>query len=229
MAAMTMAFRVAEAKETAALAVGDHLRFSFRVGESRSVAEQFEVTGHTAPAVTPPTVNAMPRAARLRAGDAVPAFRLIDQSEQPFTDSTLRDHLTVVTFIFTRCPVPEYCPAMAAKFGTLQRTLQADPTAPAGVRLVSITLDPEFDRPDILAGYGKAVGAQPGFWDFVTGEPKEVALLTKAFSVFTERNGVTLDHTLCTALIGRDGRVLDLWRGNGWKIEEIVAALQAAR
>jgi protein SCO1/2 len=138
----------------------------------------------------------------------------------------VRGRFTIVTFIFTRCPVPEFCPAMAVKFGALQKNLAADPSLAARVRLLSITLDPEFDRPEILAAYGKAVGAKPELWNFATGEKNVVETLAKAFSVYTERNGVTLDHTLCTALIGPDGHVVDLWRGNAWSIDETLAAIR---
>jgi protein SCO1/2 len=66
-------------------------------------------------------------------------------------------------------------------------------------------------------------------WGFATGEKAEIEKLTKAFAVFTERNGVTLDHTLCTALIGPGGRVIELWRGNAWEVGEVLAAIRTAR
>jgi protein SCO1 len=91
---------------------------------------------------------------------------------------------------------------------------------------LSITLDPEFDRPEILKAYGEAVGANPAVWQFATGTKDEIAALTKAFAVYNERNGATLDHTLCTALIGPDGRVIEIWRGNGFRTEEVLAMLR---
>jgi protein SCO1/2 len=96
------------------------------------------------------------------------------------------------------------------------------------VRLLSISIDPEFDRPEILKAYGAAVGADPAIWQFATGEKTEIARISADFAVFTERNGVTLDHTLCTALIDADGRVVELWRGSGWRADEVIAALVRA-
>jgi protein SCO1/2 len=228
MAAMTMRFDPAEPKDTAQLKEGDLVRFRLRVTEESSVADRFVVTGKEAPAdkiVSAP--SARPKIPRVRPGEAAPAFSLIDETGAAVTTVSLQGRFTVVTFIFTRCPIPEFCPAISLKFAALQRALVADAALAPRVKLLSVTLDPEFDRPEILAEYGKAVGAQPAFWNFATGEKKEVEALSKAFAVFTERNGVTLDHTLCTALIGPDGRVVELWRGNGWKPEEILAAIRA--
>jgi protein SCO1/2 len=116
---------------------------------------------------------------------------------------------------------------MVKQFQTIQREIAKDGPGD-DVRLLSVTLDPGFDTPPVLAAYAKAMGADPARWRFVTGDAAEVAKLTTAFSIHTERNGVLLDHTLATAVIGPDGRVLEIWRGNGWKAEEVLAALRRA-
>lgn len=221
MPAMTMAFTPADPAEVAGLRDGDAIKFRWRVFKGGSVADTFMVTGRMAP--TAPAARANVR--RVREGDAVPAFNLVDENNRPFTQADLLGRSTVITFIFTRCPVPEFCPAMAAQFGRIQDALVAS-GAPAGsVRLLSVTLDPEFDSPEILRVYGDAVGANPALWNFATGGKDEAEALSRAFSVYTERNGALLDHTLCTALIGPDGRVRQIWRGNGWKTAEVLEAL----
>lgn len=222
---MTMAFAVATPSEAAALKDGDRVRFRYRVNETSSVADAFQVVG-SAPARRADASSA--KRARLRAGDSVPPMSLLDEQGRTLTESVWRDRFTIVTFIFTRCPVPEYCPAMAARFGELQRAILAAPELKAKSRLLSITLDPEFDRPEILKSYAHGVGANPDVWRFATGETAEINALTKSFAVYTERNGVTLDHTLTTALVGPDGRIIELWRGNGWKTAEVITALTAA-
>jgi len=225
MAAMTMAFTVAAPSETTALKSGDEVSFRYRISDEKSVAESFVIIGHK----DVPAVAATKEVRRLRAGDRVPEFHLIDESEHPFTNASFKNRFTVMTFIFTRCPVPAFCPAMAIKFGALQRYLLGDSVLASSVRLMSITLDPEFDRPDILVAYGEAVGAKPAIWGFATGDKAEAATLARTFSVFTERNGALLNHTLCTALIGPDGTVIDLWRGNGWKPDEVLTAIRTAQ
>lgn len=221
MPAMTMAFTPADPAEVAGLKDGDAIRFRWRVFKGGSVADNFVVTGRTsAPA---PVVRASVR--RVREGDAVPPFNLVDENNRPFTQADLLGRNTVITFIFTRCPVPEFCPAMAAKFSSIQDALLASNLPVGSVRLLSVTLDPEFDIPEILRVYGDAVGANPALWNFATGTKEEAEALSRAFSVYTERNGALLDHTLCTALIGPDGRVRAIWRGNFFKADEVLSAL----
>lgn len=218
MAPMTMAFDLADPREGASLKPGDRVRFRLQQKGELWVADRFQVLGREVP-----SANRLEKVKRLRVGDAMPAFSLRDERDQPLTLESLRGRFTLVTFIFTRCPVPEFCPAMAVKFGTLQarieRESEARPSAP--LHLLSITLDPEYDRPPQLTAYGAAVGAKPAIWNFATGTSGDIATLARQFSVFTERKGVLLDHTLCTALIGPDGRILEIWRGNGWKPEDI--------
>ncbi len=232
MAAMTMRFTPPTPAETEALQAGDRVKFRYRVREGGSLADRFEVTARATAggsASAPAAAAAGKRPARVRAGDAVPAFSLIDERGQPVSNESIRGRFTVVTFIFTRCPVPEFCPAMAAKFGGIQQAVSADASLTGSVRLLSVTLDPEFDRPEILREYGKSIGAKPETWNFATGDKAAVDALAKAFSVFAEFNGVTLDHTLCTALIGPDGKVIEIWRGNAWNPSEVVTAITRAK
>jgi protein SCO1 len=226
MPAMTMAFTPADPTETSTLKAGDSVRFRYRIGDDRSVMESVFVTGHAAP--TEKSASVREKNLRVKVGDPVPPFRLVNEAGQSFTEKDLLGRCTVMTFIFTRCPVPEYCPAMAMKFGGLQDVIRADGALAKKVRLVSVTLDPVFDRPEILAAYGQAVGAHAGTWDFATGDEKEATALARAFSVYVERDGAVLNHTLCTALIGPDGRVNEIWRGNGWKRSEVVEEIRAA-
>lgn len=223
MPAMTMPF-YADAAEAAALSPGDRVEFEFHVGDG-SRATRFKVTGK-GDIVRKKATEAAARVAtpkRLREGDAVPSFALIDHDHRPLTDAILRDRHTVITFIFTRCPVPEFCPLIARKFQALQARLKA--ITATGVQLLSITIDPEFDRPETLRGYGQSLEADFNRWRFATGNADEVEKLTKLFAVRTERNGGALDHTLATALVGPDGKIIAIWRGNGWKIDEVIGKL----
>jgi protein SCO1/2 len=159
----------------------------------------------------------------------VPAFALVDQARQPVTERDLEGHLTLVTFVYTRCPLPEFCPLVTQRLRDVQDEIAREAALTARVRVLSVTLDPEFDTPDVLAAYGRAHGADPARWRYATGSASEIATLTRAFAVYTERNGATRDPTLATALVGADGRVLDIWRGNGWKIAEVAGALRHAQ
>ncbi|HWA87997.1 MAG TPA: SCO family protein, partial [Opitutus sp.] len=219
-------FAVTRPAEVAALKAGDRVKFRLRVSETAASVEAFEAIGGGSEATKPePIHHVILRSQHLREGDALPDFSLLDETGAPLTAASLRGKFTVLTFIFSRCPVPEYCPAMALRFGELQKRILADPWLAARARLLSVSFDPEFDRPAVLKAYAAAVGARPAVWQFATGEREQIDALTKAFAVFVERGGVTLNHTLCTALIGPDGRIVDLWRGNGWRADDVLGAM----
>lgn len=223
MAGMTMSFTLAEG-ESAALAPGDRVRFTLRTDAPGNLAEDVTVTGHGAvPAGDAP---APPPVSRLKPGDLLPAFALVDERARALTEADLRGHPTVVTFIFTRCPVPEFCPLVTGRFAELQRMLGRDRSLPRDTQLLSITLDPAFDTPPILEAYARAKGADAARWRFATGRPDDVLRVARAFSVYVERNGALLDHTLATALVDAEGRVVEIWRGNGWTTGEVAAALR---
>jgi protein SCO1/2 len=226
MPAMTMRFAVADRTGAVTLKAGDRVHFQLHTDGADWTVDSFAIVGHPAPPLPAPSTRATIR--RLREGDRLPDFSCLTEDNQPLTAASLRGHPTLLTFIFTRCPVPEYCPAMALRFAQLQKAILAAPEFAGQARLLSITLDPAFDRPEILKAYSEAVGANPAVWQFATGDNEAIAALTKSFAVYTERNGVTLEHTLCTALVGPDGRILQLWRGNGWKVDEVLAAFAAA-
>lgn len=226
MAAMTMPFAV-DPEHPPTVRPGDRVRFTLRVDDVSALAEGFEVTGYDPAVAAALKGGTSTRQGRLREGDALPKFSLTTQAGEPFTAASLAGRRTAVTFIFTRCPVPEFCPLMSKRFQQIQRDTATDP-ALSDVRLLSITLDPEFDTPPVLDAYARSLGADTARWDFVTGTADEIATLTKAFAIHTEKNGLVLDHTLATAVIDADGRIVEIWRGNHWSPEDVVAALRGA-
>ncbi len=103
----------------------------------------------------------------------VPAFSFTDQTGQPFGLEDLEGDVWVVNFIFTRCPGP--CPVMTSRMGELQAALEpVIRKTGGGVRLVSVTVDPEYDGPEVLREYAETYGAEPELWKFLTGEPEVV-------------------------------------------------------
>lgn len=225
MAAMTMPFAIDPAAPPP-VRPGDRVRFTLRVADAWSRAEDFEVVGHdaaVAAALAGPGTPAATR--RLKPGDTLPAFTLTRETGEPFTTAALQGRRSVITFIFTRCPVPEFCPLMVKRFQQIQRAAKADSSL-ADVQLVSVTLDPAFDTPPVLTAYARAMQADPARWPFVTGTPDAIAALTRAFAVHVEKNGVLLDHTLATAVVGPDGRLVEMWRGNQWSAEDVLEVLR---
>lgn len=220
MPAMTMPFNVADTPDVTELKPGDRVRFQLHVTDDASRADHFERLGRAA---EPRPSSALPKPGkRLKAGDTVPGFQLADEEGRPLDGAAyLKGHFTVVSFLFTRCPVPEFCPLTARKLRDVQSALQGDPRVRDRSQILVITIDPEFDTPTVLKAYGESVGADPHFWKFATGNPEQVKTLMGEFGLYAERNNGLLDHTLATAVVGSDGRLLEVWRGNGWKADEV--------
>jgi protein SCO1 len=221
MPAMTMAFAVGEAGSPA-VAAGDRVRFSLRVAPDGVTAERIAVVGRAAPAVT----RAGGAIARLSRGDALPAISLVDEEGRRVTERDFLGRTTFVTFVYTRCPLPEFCPAITSRFKQLQAALAKDQALARKARLLSVTLDPAYDTPAVLKDYARAIGADPARWSFASGDPAEVLKVARAFSVYVEQNGAILDHTLATALVDENGQVREIWRGNGWSVNDLLAALR---
>ncbi len=228
MPAMTMPFTVRDPRELGGIVVGEAVAFRFVVGERDAWITGLR--GIRREGLNLPTQKqAEPgeRQPRLREGERVPEFRLTDSAGQPLTRETLAGRRTLLTFIFTRCPLPNFCPLMSSQFAALQERIRATPGMAEKVRLLSISFDPE-DTPQTLARYGAGVGADPALWQHAGGDEAETAKLTQAFSVFVRQEGGTYTHGLCTALLAPDGTVEALWRGNGWSVEEVWQALESS-
>ena len=166
-------------------------------------------------------------AERLHEGDAMPDFKLTDEDGKPVTLETFRGHPLVLTFIFTRCPIPNFCPRMSSNFADLQKAIESAASGSlAATRLLSISFDPEHDTPEVLKQYGEHAGADFAIWNFATGTPAEIHGLTKGFSVLVQPESGTISHSLATALVDRDGKITKIWRGNGWKPDEVISELE---
>jgi protein SCO1/2 len=230
MPSMTMPFVARDPKQIADLKNGDAISFRMAVTKKDFWIENVkkirrEDVTFAEPKQTPPV--SAERNARLKEGDEMPAFSLTDQNGERISLDTLRGEPFVLTFVFTRCPVPNFCPRMSNNFEELQAAIKAGTGALATVRLLSVTLDPEYDTPKVLSDYAAFHHADSKIWTFATGDEKEIDSLTHAFSVYRQTEGGTISHGLATALIHRRGKVEKIWRGNAWTSEEVTEAIQA--
>jgi protein SCO1/2 len=231
MPSMTMPFEVREDKEIDGLNLGDAIAFRLNVTRRESWIDQVrKIDSAQLHLPTPgPTVASVETVAseRLHEGDQIPDFQLTDQDGKPVTLETFRGHPFVLTFIFTRCPLPTFCPRMAEDFAELQKAIQSSSSGPlATTRLLSISFDPEHDTPAVLKEFGQHAGADFAVWTFATGPSAEMRRLTKEFSVLVQPEKGTISHSLATALIDPQGRIEKIWRGNGWTPAEVVNELQ---
>ncbi len=228
MPSMTMPFTVKNPEESAALRPGEAISFRLAVTEKEAWIDQItkiDAAKVKLPAKSQPAPKAE-TSARLREGDPMPDFQLTDQDGKSISLATFRGHPFVLTFIFTRCPIPNFCPLMSQNFEKLQRAIKE---AAGETKLLSISFDPEFDTPQILKTYAEHEQADPAIWTFATGDKKEIETLTRGFSVLVQPEAGTISHSLATALIDPDSRIKKIWRGNGWTPAEVLSEIDLAR
>lgn len=224
MPGMTMPFKVKDTSLLDGKQPGDLVTATLVVGEVEAHLRTLDKTGHAAveaPAPPPSDIR--------QPGDVLDDAKFVDQNGSPVSLSSYRGHRVALTFIYTRCPLPEFCPLMDRHFAAVQKTIASSP-ALADVRLVTVTLDPAFDTPAVLKPYASRRGADPKIWSFLTGEPAEVNKFGSQLGLYVEHNpesAIDITHNLRTVVLDPDGRLVKVHTGNSWTPSELIADLSA--
>jgi protein SCO1/2 len=162
----------------------------------------------------------------------VPDFTLVNQNGKAIHFQQFRGKPLLLTFIYTRCPFPDYCPRMSNNFGQVMQQLQKDPKVFDQAQLLSISIDPENDKPAVLRRYGERyVGrVDPKFahWEFASGSPEQVRKTADFFGLAYNQKDGQIVHALVTVLVGKDGKVAKVYSGNDWKPDQVAADFVAA-
>ena len=229
MPAMTMTYDVATPALMTGRLAGETISGTLEVNDAGAT---LVAIAHTGSAPLPPANElAMATTDVLTEGDAVPDTALIDQHDARRSLSDWHGTYLVLTFIYTECPLPNFCPLMDQNFATIQRALENDAAMKAQVRLLSISFDPDHDTPAVLDAHAKRERADPAVWTFATGDRIAIDRLTARFGVTVirpEAAGGQITHGLRTALLSPDGHVLKLYDGNDWTPGQVLADLRAA-
>lgn len=221
METMTMEFEAANPRELAGLNPGDAISFRLMVTPEHGWIERIRLRGSTASKT--PSAPALTGETILSVGDRLPAVSLIDHSGRPFQLRDLGGRPLAFTFIFTRCPFPDYCPRLNAQFAAVQSVLN-----PEAAQLLSVSIDPSFDTPARLTEYAARYQPDPAKWRFATGEPAEIQRLGASFGLSVVPKNGTLDHNLRTIVVNASGRIEKVFSGNEWTAADLLDALKSA-
>lgn len=231
MDAMVMAFPVHHVEELKGLRPGTMIDFKLDVQKDAAYAEQIHVRRYENSSQEPMAARQLEileaATARsdarvmptLRLGKAVPDFTLIDQNRQKVRFADFRGKVVAMTFIYTRCPLPNFCFRMSNNFGALHRRF-ADQMGKDLV-LLSVTFDPQHDQPDVLAEYAKTWTKDTTGWHFLTGQPAEVAKVYTEFGVTSWQDEGFFTHSLHTVVIDRAGRLVANLEGNEYSAQQL--------
>ena len=226
MPGMTMPFKVSEARLLEGWEAGDLVQATLIVEDSKAYLTSVERMGHAELTEPPP-----PRVDMLQPGQPVPDVRLTDETGAARLLSDRRGRILAVTFTYTRCPMPDYCPRMDHHFKQVQGEILADAGMRDRIALLSVSFDPAFDTPQVLAAHARQVGADPRLWHFVTGERDAIGAFASAFGISIIRDGPSaagITHNLRTAVIASDGTLLTIFNGSDWTPEDLMRALRQA-
>jgi protein SCO1/2 len=230
MRAMTMPFEAKDPKELTGLQPGDAVSFRLTVTSDSYWIDQIEKTGVTQMNEVPsrPSVRLVREVEPLKEGDLMTDYRFTNELGQAVSLSEFKGKALALTFIFTRCPIPNFCPLMSKHFATASEQLNSMTNGPANWHLLSISFDPHFDTPAVLRNYAKFYEYDPTHWSFVTGAMIDIDAITEQFNLPVIKQGENWDHKLRTVVIDAAGRVQKILIANQWKPEELVAEIVKA-
>ncbi len=228
MEAMTMPFTLKDEWAFNDLQPGDRVQATLVVADDRSWLEDLVITRETP---DPAYVDKPESRVGPSPGEEVPDFALVNQDGKPTSLHNYRGRALALTFIYTRCPLPDYCPLMTRQFAEIEKALKDNAELYKKTQLLSITVDPEYDTPKVLRGYGQAsmgTDSPDDFkhWEFATGTAEQVKKVAEYFGLNYWAEGAQIIHGLRTAVITPDGKVLKVYRGNDWKPADILKDLR---
>ena len=240
MDAMTMPFTLKNPKLLEDVHPGDEVEGTLRIEKEAGEVKDYELTdlvvSRPAPASAlslnlssaAPSLTSLPN--QLAPGEQVPDFTMTDEDGKTLKLSDLRGKVIALTFIYTRCPLPDFCPRMDRKFSEIAGRVAAIPARIQSVRLISLSFDPEQDTPAVLKKHAEAQGASPPLWTFAVASHTELAKVARPLGLTYGPGRDEIIHNLSIALIDPDGRLIKLETGpaaRSWELTDILKTLYA--
>jgi protein SCO1/2 len=226
MDAMTMPFKVKKQKELADLRRGDEITFQLHVTETESWIDQITKIG------TVPLVETIkPADSQLAQVQAAPAknslldYKFTNELGQAVSLNDFRGQALAVTFFYTRCPLPEFCPRLSKNFQAASQKLEAMTNAVTNWHFLSISFDTEFDTPEMLKAYGETYQYNPAHWSFLTGPPEKIAELARESGVTYESDNGSINHNFRTLIVDASGHLQMVFPTGGDLSDQIVAEI----
>ena len=164
----------------------------------------------------------------------MPGFTLLNQSGRKIDLKQYRGKVLLLTFIYTRCPLADYCPRMSHNFAEIDQQLASDPKLYKDTHLLSVSFDPAYDTPKVLKSYGGAYTGKYsketfGHWEFAAPNEKDLPEMEQYFDVgVTPGEKGTLQHSLATVVIGKDGKVIAFYPTNDWDVATVLQQVKQA-
>lgn len=231
MPGMTMEFKIKGDADLQVMKAGDEITGTLVIDGASSWIEITTITEGGAK-LTPTTI--VP--GEPKPGDDVPDFELVNQDGKRIHLGQYRGQALALTFVYTRCPQPDQCTLMSNNFAAIDQELQKQPDTYSKTHLFTISFDPDYDTPKVLRSYGAGHTGRYSnetfqHWEFATGTADQVKGIAQFFGMRyfhdTQSGDDQVIHSLRTAVIDPNGKLVKLYRGNEWKPAEIVEDLRS--
>ncbi len=229
MKAMTMPYQVKDAAAFDRLQIGQKIKAVLIVTKTDSWLEDVEVTGEAPVEPTPATGQFKIPVE----GQLVPDFVLTNQDGRRVHLGEYKGQVVLITFIYTRCPLPDFCPRMTNNFLAIERSLKQDPALYGHTHLLTVTFDPEFDTPKVLRQHALSVTSISAaelfpHWEFLTPRLEDLGDIAHFFGLSTWKEDGQITHSLSTAVIDREGKLYRWYHGNSWTTDELLRETKSA-
>jgi protein SCO1/2 len=224
MAAMTMPFKVGAGGMPAGIQAGQRVRFELHVSADASWVDQIRPTGQIVPLPAATVAVQAPLPLHSSLLDAP----FTNELGQRVTLADFHGQALAITFFYTRCPLPDYCPRLSRNFQEASERLAGRLGLPANWHFLSVTFDPVFDTPDRLRSYGQTYGYDPAHWSFLSGSPEIIAGLAHSAGVQYTPGGGTIDHNFRTLIVDTSGHLQMVFPTGGNLSDQIAAEMVKA-
>ena len=152
-----------------------------------------------------------------------PDFELTTHDKQQLRLSDLRGKVVALTFMFTSCV--DVCPLLTMKMVGMQKALGSD--FGSNIYFISVTVDPQVDKPEVLAGYAAALGSDTSGWSFLTGSEADIRQMARSYGVIHQKHEAgDVDHNLLTSIIDRNGMLRVQYMGSRFDPKEFLQDLR---
>jgi protein SCO1/2 len=230
MAAMTMPWKVQSVNMLDNIGPGDLITSEIVVDNNQGVVTKITKLGTAKPEVPAPAGPTKPSVKYLMPGDEIPNQAFVDQDGRARDFNAVRgDRAIAVTFIYTKCPIPTFCPAMDRQFAEAQALIK-EKGLEGKAGLLSVSFDPKNDTPSVLKQHAKKLGSDPKVWTFVTGDREQIDRFASSLLLTLVRgeaaNPDEIGHTLRTTIVDRNGKIAKSYAGAEWTPAELVAELE---
>ena len=225
MGAMTMPYPVHDTKALTSLGPGDEIAADVVVGKDGAYLENIVVTKKAPPGAAKPSGASSHSPQQ---GEQVPDFAVIDQDGKQIHLSAFRGDVLLVTFIYTRCPFPDFCPLVSRNFAQVYAQLRNHPSIDSGkIRLLTLSFDSSHDTPAVMRNYAhtfdETTGGHPfDRWGFATVPRKQLPAVADFFGLYYNFAGDQITHSLSTTVINPDGTVYKWYEDSNWKPADLI-------